>query len=70
MTLKEFSKTTDMELCIHYKADGVYWTECGKSEKGEAIPDLLANREIAEISADIDPWNEIFLDVFLKPIDK
>lgn len=70
MTLKEFSKTTDMELCIHYKEDGVYWARYGKSDNGETIPNLLSNREIAEISADIDPWDEIFLDVFLKPIDK
>lgn len=70
MTLKEFSKTTDMELCIHYKADGVYWARYGKSDKGETIPNLLSNREIAEIKADIDPWDEIFLDVFLKPLDK
>lgn len=70
MTLKEFSKTTNIELCIHYKVDDVYWAKYGKLDKGKTIPDLLANREIAEISADIDPWNEIFLDIFLKPIDK
>ena len=70
MTLREFCKITDMELCIHYKEEGVYWARHSKSAGVETIPDKLLNREIIDVNADIDPWNEIFLDIILKHLDK
>ena len=70
MTLREFCKITDMELCIHYKEKGVCWARYSKSKGTKTIPDKLLNREIIDVSATIDPWDDIFLDIILKPLDK
>jgi len=70
MTLREFCRTTDMELCIHYKEDGVYWARYTKSEGTQPIPDKLLNREVIDVNAALDPWDEIFLEITLKSLDK
>ena len=70
MTLRDFCKTTDMELCIRYKKDCVCWAKYSKSEGTKTIPDELLNQEIINVSATIDPWDEIFLEIILKPLDK
>ena len=70
MTLREFCKITDMELCIRYQEGCVYWTSRCKSKGIATIPNELLNREIAEVKATVDTWDENYLEIILKPIDK
>lgn len=70
MTVREFCKITDMELCILRGEYAVCWARYTKSGEIETIPDVVLDQEIIDVKAALDGWDEIFLEITLKPLDK
>ena len=71
MTVKELCAVTNSDLCIMTEEETkCCWASYQNSLETYKIPANLLNREIASIHADLDPWDLVYLEITLKPLDK